>query len=117
MQGWGFTLQRESLGPPWCCARVITYLEYDEYMWHICQVQLHFYLPDDIAEVLRARAQAKGLSLSRFLADMARREVGGGWPDGYFSEIVGGWKGQPLERAQQSDYEIREPLGLRLVDE
>jgi plasmid stability protein len=33
-----------------------------------------------------------------------------GWSPGFFEEVVGGWVGEPLVRAEQGDYEIREPL-------
>jgi hypothetical protein len=33
-----------------------------------------------------------------------------GWMPGFFEEVVGGWVGEPLERAEQEEYEIREPL-------
>jgi hypothetical protein len=34
----------------------------------------------------------------------------GGWMPGFFEEVVGGWVGESLERAEQGEYEIREPL-------
>jgi plasmid stability protein len=33
-----------------------------------------------------------------------------GWSPGFFEEVIGGWVGEPLVRAEQGDYEIREPL-------
>ena len=33
-----------------------------------------------------------------------------GWMPGFFEEVIGGWVGEPLVRAEQGDYEIREPL-------
>jgi hypothetical protein len=32
------------------------------------------------------------------------------WMPGFFEEVIGGWVGEPLERAEQGEYEIREPL-------
>ena len=36
--------------------------------------------------------------------------VGKGWPPGFFEEIVGGWKGEALERPAPLTLEIREEL-------
>ena len=33
-----------------------------------------------------------------------------GWMPGFFEEVIGGWVGEPLKRAEQGEYEIREPL-------
>jgi hypothetical protein len=33
-----------------------------------------------------------------------------GWMSGFFEEVIGGWVGEPLERAEQGEYETREPL-------
>jgi hypothetical protein len=69
--------------------------------------QVHFYVPERLASQLRERAQANGLSLSRYVAGLVCRELGHGWPDSYFDSVVGGWKGDPLERPLQGDYETR----------
>jgi hypothetical protein len=33
-----------------------------------------------------------------------------GWNPGFFEEVIGGWVGEPLERAEQGEYETREQL-------
>jgi len=33
-----------------------------------------------------------------------------GWMPGFFEEVIGGWVGEPLERPEQGDFEIREQL-------
>lgn len=33
-----------------------------------------------------------------------------GWPSWFFTEVVGGWKGEPLIREPQGEYEAREGL-------
>ncbi|MFN6476112.1 hypothetical protein [Nostoc sp. DedQUE07] len=33
-----------------------------------------------------------------------------GWMPGFFEEVIGGWVGKPLERAEQGEYETRQPL-------
>jgi hypothetical protein len=72
--------------------------------------ELHLYVSEERAARARERAQQMGMSLSRFLADVIRREVGVGWPERFFDEVVGGWKGQPLERPPQGDLEHRDTL-------
>ncbi|BAZ03262.1 hypothetical protein NIES37_72750 (plasmid) [Tolypothrix tenuis PCC 7101] len=32
------------------------------------------------------------------------------WMPGFFEEVIGGWVGEPLERPEQGNYEIREQL-------
>jgi hypothetical protein len=31
-----------------------------------------------------------------------------GWQQGFFEEVIGGWKGEPLIREEQGQYEERE---------
>jgi hypothetical protein len=38
-----------------------------------------------------------------------RRDVAGDWPERFFEKVVGGWKGEPLERPDQGQIEKREP--------
>ena len=45
--------------------------------------QLHLYVPDELAAEIARRAEARGLSVSRYLADLVRAEVAG------FCEILG----------------------------
>lgn len=33
-----------------------------------------------------------------------------GWMPGFFEEVIGGWVGEPLLRAEQGEYETREKL-------
>ena len=72
--------------------------------------QLHLYLPQREASELKVRARSKGLTLSRYLASLVRRELAPGWPKGYFDAVFGGWKGEPLERPSQGEPERRDPL-------
>lgn len=70
--------------------------------------QLHFYVPDDVAKRIQEKAKATNLSVSRYLAEIVKREAGGGnlWPEGYF-ELFGTWEGGPLVRPPQGEYEDR----------
>lgn len=71
--------------------------------------QLRFHVTDEIAETLNARAKASGRTLSSYLAKLVEDHVAGGWPSGFFDEVVGGWKGRPLRRAKhgRADRRVR----------
>jgi hypothetical protein len=70
--------------------------------------QLHLYVPDEVADTAKARAKAAGKTLSSYLADLVVNEVAGEWPEDFFEEVAGGWKGEPLERATQGRFERRD---------
>ena len=70
--------------------------------------QLNLYVNDELAERIRHAAEDAQLSISRYLAELIRREVETEWPEGYFTDVIGGWVGEPLERAPQGDFEARE---------
>lgn len=67
-------------------------------------------VPDSVAEQLRRRVEAQGLTVSQYLANLLCRELSEEWPPGFFDEVVGGWLGEPLERPRQGAYEYRERL-------
>jgi hypothetical protein len=71
---------------------------------------MHFYVSEAIAEHLRARARALGLSVSRYLAVVVGRDVHAGWPPRYFDDVAGRWQGEPLRRLPQGRFEDRETL-------
>lgn len=73
--------------------------------------QLHCYVPEDIAQEAQRRAAQAGVSLSRYLAELVKRDVANsaGWPEGYF-EVFGSWEGEPLAREPQGDFEVRAKL-------
>jgi len=75
----------------------------------MCPMQMHLYLPEEVAAEVRRRAEARGLSVSRYLAELVRREITGGWPEGFFENVVGRWEGE-LVRAPQGEADEREPL-------
>lgn len=70
--------------------------------------QLHCYVPEDIAHQAQRRAEQAGLSLSRYLAELVKRDAGvsASWPDGYF-DLFGKWEGEQLERPPQLALEKR----------
>lgn len=65
--------------------------------------QLHFYVPDDVAEQIRARAAQAKMPVSRYIADLVKRDAGQGWPEDYFDRISGATAGADIRY---------EPLGL-----
>lgn len=56
--------------------------------------QLHFYVPDDVAEIIRRRAAQANQPVSRYVAELVKRDAIQGWPEGYF-ESLSGSKGEP----------------------
>jgi hypothetical protein len=73
--------------------------------------QLHLYVPDSVAETLKRKAEQAGLSMSRYLAELALRDAeGGDWPAGYF-EAVFGHEAEPLARPPEDEWREREELG------
>lgn len=72
--------------------------------------QLHFYVPNELAERIHQEAQAAQMSVSRYLAELVKREMAPNWPEGFFDDVVGGWQGKPLQRPSQGDYERRAVL-------
>lgn len=71
--------------------------------------QLHFYVPDSVAEKIHAKAEKERLSVSKYMAKLAKREVEEKWPANYF-ECFGQWQGSELDRPQQLSLEKRELL-------
>ena len=70
--------------------------------------QLHCYVPEEIAQQAQRKASQSGLSLSRYLAELVKRDTGvsAAWPEGYF-DLFGKWEGAPLERPPQLPLEER----------
>lgn len=72
--------------------------------------QLHCYLPDEVAASLRRRAEQAGMSVSRYLAELARRDIGQSWPEGYFEQVFGREEIDPITRPDQGTFEPRPAL-------
>jgi hypothetical protein len=70
--------------------------------------QLHLYVPEDVAIKVREKAKARNLTVSRYLAEVIRREVGEGWPEGYFERVCGTWEGEFPELIRQKAEELEE---------
>lgn len=72
--------------------------------------QLHINVPDEVAETAKVKPKATGKSLSSYLADLVVNDVAGEWPEGFFEDVAGGWRGEPLERPKRARAERRERL-------
>jgi hypothetical protein len=72
--------------------------------------QMHLYVPKNLAEELKARARAHGLTVSKYLATLVQRDIGPDWPEDFFSTVVGGWRGGRLARPRQGAVEKRRAL-------
>jgi hypothetical protein len=68
--------------------------------------QLHCYVPDEVAKRLSDKAKQAGVPVSRYLAGLVRKDTEAQWPKGYF-ELFGTWKGGPLARPPQGEFEQR----------
>lgn len=56
-------------------------------MWGNHMPQLHFYVPDDVAEQIRRRASQAHQTVSRYVAELVKRDASPGWPEGYFEGL------------------------------
>lgn len=72
--------------------------------------QLYFYVPDYVAEQIKARAAQARMPVSRYVADLVKREVGQGWPEDYFERISGGAEGAAIGYESSGPPEERLPL-------
>ena len=70
--------------------------------------QLHLYVPDTTAALLKRRAEERGLPLSKYLAEVVRKEADAEeWPEDFFEDVLGAWEGE-IERPPKGLYEERE---------
>lgn len=69
--------------------------------------QLHCYVPDELALRAQRRATQSGLSVSRYLAELVKRDAGAdlAWPKGYFENL--GARGARITRPHQAPLETR----------
>jgi hypothetical protein len=76
--------------------------------------QLHFYVPDKLAEKIKAKAEQEGKSVSSFLAELVKSKVSPGWPEGYWEEVVGAWgRIEEEERAAEEAAKKKTPKGKK----
>ena len=71
--------------------------------------QLHFYVPDEVETQIRVKAKQANLSLSKYLAEIVKRETGATnqWPAGYF-ELFDAWQGEPQQALTSLPLETRQ---------
>lgn len=70
--------------------------------------QLHLYVPEEIAIKVQEKAKAHNLSVSRYLASVIKRDVGEGWPEGYFDRVCGKWEGDFPDIPREEPEELSE---------
>ena len=60
--------------------------------------QIHFYVPDDVETLIRVKAKQANLPLSKYLAEIVKREAGAAnqWPADYFA-LFDEWQGKPQQ--------------------
>lgn len=51
--------------------------------------QLHCYVPETIAQQLQQHAAKLGLSVSAYLAELVKRDIHPGWPEGFEAALFG----------------------------
>ena len=72
--------------------------------------QLHFYVPDDVAELIKARAAQSNLPVSRYVADLVKRDIGRGWPEDYLQRLSVAFAEAPIRYEPSGPPEDRQPL-------
>jgi hypothetical protein len=73
--------------------------------------RLSFSVSVEIADTIRNDAKTRRMSVSKYLATVVEREIRmNGWPERYFETVVGGWKGEPLERPSRGEFEAGHDL-------
>ena len=73
-------------------------------------VELHLTFPSDVETQIHQRAEARGVSVDRYVADLVLRDIQTDWPPGYFERVIGGWKDEDIERPDQGTLERRAEL-------
>ena len=71
--------------------------------------QLNFYVPDDVETLIRVKAKQANLPLSKYLAEIVKRETGAAnqWPAGYFA-LFDAWQGEPQQALDSLPLETRQ---------
>ena len=52
---------------------------------------LQFYVPDDVADALRARAEERGANLSNYLSEIVVRHLRRDWPEAWVDTAASAW--------------------------
>jgi hypothetical protein len=73
-------------------------------------VELHLALPNDVEAQIHQRAEARGVTVDRYVADLVLRDIQTAWPPGFFERVIGSWKDEDIERPDQGTLERRAEL-------
>ena len=60
------------------------------------------------AQKVREKAKARSMTVSGYLSEVIKKEVGEGWPAGYFERVCGRWEGDFLEFEREEAEELDE---------
>jgi hypothetical protein len=69
----------------------------------ILKLEMPIGVPDTDFEVVLVVQPIKGKKQPKL-------KTTNGWPSNFFTEVIGGWQGEPLVREPQGDYETRDEL-------
>jgi hypothetical protein len=58
--------------------------------------QLNLYVPDELAARLKAEARQAKLPLSSYIVGQLTKQFADDWPEGYFENVLGFWKGEDI---------------------
>jgi hypothetical protein len=59
--------------------------------------------------VYYANKGQKHASSMQYLANVAKQAFQPEWPTDFFKNVVGGWRGEPLQRADQGSFDATDP--------
>ena len=59
--------------------------------------QMHFSVDEKLAAEVAQRARERGMSVSRYLAELVEKSRPRRWPDGYLGSVVGSCREAPIE--------------------
>lgn len=72
--------------------------------------QLHFYVPNDVARMIKRRAAQANQPVSRYVAELVKRDAIQGWPEGYFESLAKSKDEAPIAHEPSAPPEERLPI-------
>lgn len=66
---------------------------------------------DGVTEKIQQKARQSHLSVSKYLAELVKRDAASDWPEGYLENVIGHWQGDALKREPEGDFESRAEFG------
>ena len=73
--------------------------------------EIRLQLPEEIATRVLEYATAHGMTVDSYITEIITRETYSTWPEGFFQQVVGGWRGEPLQRFPLFVQRTRKPSG------